>query len=297
MNEIVIIKEEDIRDKIYTIRGLKVMIDSDLAKIYGYTTKSFNRQIKNNIDRFDEEFRFQLSREEYYRILRSKSLTLGLEQGKYSKYMPYAFTEEGIYMLMTVLKGEKAIKQSKALIKIFKSMKDFIIDNNLVDQRFINDLVLKQESVLLKHDIRLSKVETDLKDIKKIHRVFLEGDVYDAYSFILDIFNNSDSELVIIDNYVNKEILDIVSKLNISVKIVSKNMDEELFKKYTKQYDNVTFVRNDSFHDRFIVVDNKIVFNIGSSIKDLGKKICCVNKITDDKEINKIVNEINKKDD
>ena len=103
------INEEYIKDKIYYIRGKKIMIDSDLARIYGYTTKDFNRQVKNNIERFDEDFRFELTKEEYYQILRCKNSTLELKQGQYSKYLPYVFTEEGIYMLMTVLKGEKAV--------------------------------------------------------------------------------------------------------------------------------------------------------------------------------------------
>ena len=127
MQEIAIIKEEDIKDKIYVIRGLKVMIDSDLAEIYGYTTKAFNQQIRNNADRFDEDFMFQLSEDEYSN-LRSKFLTSSLEDNYGGRrYLPYVFTEQGIYMLMTVLKGEKAVEQSKALIRIFKNMKDYFL--------------------------------------------------------------------------------------------------------------------------------------------------------------------------
>ena len=118
--DLLLIDEKTIRDKMYYIRGKYVMIDSDLAEIYGYTTKAFNQQVKNNIEKFDDDFMFQLSKDEYHLILRSKILTLELEQGKYSKYLPYVFTEQGIYMVMTVLKGELAIKQSKALIRIFK---------------------------------------------------------------------------------------------------------------------------------------------------------------------------------
>lgn len=115
-NEIAIISEEEIKNKIYVIRGKEVMLDSDLAKIYGYSTKDFNRQVKNNIERFDDDFRFQLTRDEYLKILRCKNCTLELEQGKYSKYLPYVFTEQGIYMPMTVLKGEKTIEQSKTFL-------------------------------------------------------------------------------------------------------------------------------------------------------------------------------------
>ena len=293
MYSIAIIKEKDIKDKIYTIRGLKVMLDSDLAEIYGYTTKAFNQQVKNNIDRFDEDFMFQLSEDEYNN-LRSKILTSSSEYNHGGRrYLPYVFTEQGIYMLMAVLKGEKAVEQSKALIRIFKGMKDYLINNNLFNQNYINNLVMKQENLLLDYDFRLSKLENKVNELRKIDRIFLRGDIYDAYSFILDIFNSTSKELIIIDNYASKEILDIISKLSINVKIISKNLDKNLINKYSKQYSNITFIQNDSFHDRFIIVDNNMIFNIGASIKDLGKKICFVSKIDNEEIKMKILNEIN----
>ena len=293
MYSIAIIKEKDIKDKIYTIRGLKVMLDSDLAEIYGYTTKAFNQQVKNNIDRFDEDFMLQLSEDEYNN-LRSKILTSSSEYNHGGRrYLPYVFTEQGIYMLMTVLKGEKAVEQSKALIRIFKGMKDYLINNNLINQKYINNLVMKQENLLLDYDFRLSKLENKVNELRKIDRIFLRGDIYDAYSFILDIFNSTSKKLIIIDNYASKEILDIISKLSINVKIISKNLDKDLINKYSKQYSNITFIQNDSFHDRFIIVDNNMIFNIGASIKDLGKKICFVSKIDNEEIKMKILNEIN----
>ena len=129
--EFSLIDEDLLKSRIYTIRGLKVMLDADLAEIYGYSTKAFNQQVKNNIEKFDDDFRFQLTRTEYREILGSKFLTL--EQGKYSKTSTYAFTEQGIYMLMTVLKGEQATAQSKALIRLFKQMKDYIAAENTPD--------------------------------------------------------------------------------------------------------------------------------------------------------------------
>ena len=127
-SEMSLIDENLLKSRIYTIRGVKVILDADLAEIYGYTTKAFNQQVKNNIEKFDDDFRFQLTRTEYREILGSKFLTL--EQGKYSKTSPYVFTEQGIYMLMTVLKGERATAQSKALIRLFKQMKEYIISEN-----------------------------------------------------------------------------------------------------------------------------------------------------------------------
>ena len=134
--EIIIVDENSIKDKIYTIRGQRVMLDSDLARIYGYTTKAFNQQVKNNINKFDSDFMFRLSVEEVEDYSRSKKLTLKNGSGHNIKYNPYVFTEQGIYMLMTVLKGELAVKQSKALIRLFKGMKDYIVEsNNFIDIR------------------------------------------------------------------------------------------------------------------------------------------------------------------
>ena len=139
-NNLILIDEKAIKDKIYFIRGKMVMIDYDLAEIYGYSTKNFNRQVKNNIERFDEDFRFQLNEIEIEYLSRCKNFTTmqtkGIKGGRV--YNPYAFTEEGIYMLMTVLKGEKAINQSKALIRIFKSMKDYLVNNKILEQDYIN---------------------------------------------------------------------------------------------------------------------------------------------------------------
>ena len=145
MDEIINTNEEKIKEKIYIIRNSKVMLDIDLAKIYGYTTKAFNQQVQRNIERFDEDFMFQLTDDEVIYISRSQFVTSmqtkGIKGGRV--YNPYAFTEQGIYMLMTVLKGELAINQSKSLIRIFKKMKDIVLSNNLIEQKYINELVLK----------------------------------------------------------------------------------------------------------------------------------------------------------
>ncbi len=179
-NEIVIHNENDLRSRIYTIRGMRVMLDFDLAEIYGYTTKRFNEQVKNNIEKFDNDFRFQLTKEEYYEILRSKistlefseaiedsGSTLTLEQGKYSKYLPYAFTEQGIYMLMTVLRGDLAVKQSKILIRLFKTMKDFIIEReNLIGSDEVARLAIQTSQ----NTKDIARIDQKLSDIsRKIH--------------------------------------------------------------------------------------------------------------------------------
>ena len=257
-NEIAII-EGNIEDKIYIIRGIQVLLDSDLAKYYGYTTKAFNQQVQRNIDKFDEEFMFKLTESEMNNILRSQNVTSSLNNYGGRRYLPYVFTEQGVYMVMTILKGKKAIEQSKNLIRAFKKMKDYLVNNNIIDQKYINNLVLKQQDILIDHDNRISKIENVNRN-----KIFFEGEIYDAYSMLLNIFGRISEELIIIDNYANKELLDIVSKYCNRVIIISKNLDESLIKKYNSQYSNVTFINNDSFHDRFLIIDRKDVYNIGS---------------------------------
>ena len=236
--ELIIVGEELIKDKLYFIRGKQVMIDKDLAEIYWYTTKAFNQQVQRNIERFDEDFRFQLSDKEVKTLSRSQIVTMNNQlRGHNIKYNPYAFTEEGIYMLMTVLKGNLAIKQSKSLIRIFKSMKDYIVSNNLLKQEYINNMVLV-------HDNKINELYLKLEP-KISNKIFFSGQVYDAYSLLIDIFNSSKEEIIIIDNYADKKILDLVSNINTKVIVVSKNMNQELIDKYQKQYNNLTVIRND----------------------------------------------------
>ena len=293
-NEIVIIPEEEIKSKIYIIRGKEVMLDSDLAKIYGYTTKDFNRQVKNNIERFDADFRFQLSDSEYNYLLRCKNFTSNIDNHGGRRYLPYVFTEDGIYMLMTVLKGEKAILQSKTLIRIFRRLKDYVIDNNLIEQRYINSLVLRHDNKLIEHDSMFEKIfsEYSTKEYLKSKLIF-ENQIYDSYSFLLDILNKAKEEIIIIDNYCDKKVLDLISKIGVNVIVISKNINIELIDKYQKQYNNLTIKNNDSIHDRFIIMDKKIGYHLGSSIKDIGKK-CSYIDIIEDEELKLLIEYIKK---
>lgn len=165
--EVTLIDERTIRDKIYEVRGVKVMLDFELAEIYGYTTKAFNQQVKNNIEKFDDDFRFQLTWDELNSLSRSKKLTLNKNTGGSNvKYLPYAFTESGIYMLMTVLKGDLAVKQSKALIRTFRAMKDYIIENQ--------DLVGRHEFTQLQLVVSKNK-DVELRSRKKLNEIDEQG--------------------------------------------------------------------------------------------------------------------------
>lgn len=196
-NSLSVYDEDGLRSKIHTIRGIQVMLDFDLAKIYGYETKNFNRQVKNNIERFDEDFRFQLTNDEVAELSRCKNFTLNTGRGSNIKYNPYAFTEQGIYMLMTVLKGDLAIQQSKKLIRLFKQMKDYIIQNhNILGYNEI--LRLAQQTEKNSNDIEELKNKMLTKDnIDEIIRdfsepilkdyIFYNGQQFDAYTFISDL--------------------------------------------------------------------------------------------------------------
>ena len=310
---------EHIKNMIHTIRGVKVMLDSDLAQLYGYTTKAFNQQVKNNIEKFDSDFRFQLTRDEYHEILRSKNLTLELENdflrsifltskdkrgGR--QYLPFVFTEQGIYMLMTVLKGELATKQSKALIRTFKEMKDFILTNNIIKSKEIlqislqttqntNDIAKIKSEMFTKSDF--AKFIDNFTENKTNEILILNGEYFNAdiaYNNIYDLANKS---IYIVDNYIGIKTLLLIKNIreNIKVCIFSDNINKGLhqfeYDDFKKQYPNIdiSFYRtNSAYHDRYIIIDydtpNENIFHCGASSKDAGNKITSITKIND-KEI------------
>lgn len=320
-NEIVIHNENDLRSKIYTIRGMRVMLDFDLAEIYGYTTKRFNEQVKNNIEKFDNDFRFQLTKEEYYEILRSKistlefseaieesGSTLTLEQGKYSKYLPYAFTEQGIYMLMTVLRGDLAIKQSKILIRLFKTMKDFIIEReNLIGSDEVAKLAIQTSQNtkdIARIDKKLSNVPTK-DDVVKIiedfsnHEIkkdflFLNGKSVEADLAYQQIYAEAKETIFVIDNYIGLKTLVLLKsvKKDVKITIFSDNVHHGLHKKelddFIKEYQHIVISfkkTNGIFHDRYIILDfgteNEKIYHCGASSKDAGNKVCSISTTAD----------------
>lgn len=287
MNELVVKENEKIENLIYEIRGKQVMLDSDLGKLYGCVNgaKTVNQAVKRNIDRFPEDFYFQLTKEEYYDILQLKNQKMELEHGKFVKYLPFAFTEQGVAMLASVLKTEMASKVSVNIMRAFVLMRRYI-STNLVEQKYINNQVLKNTE-----DIKILK-ETFDEFKPKINSIFYEGQIYDAYSLLMDILNKANNSIIIIDNYAGKELLDILKDINKPITIISKNINETIKNKYLKQYNNITFINNDTFHDRFIIIDNNILFTCGASFKDLGKKCFCLSRIEDKEILNSLLKKI-----
>ena len=282
MNNLIIKDNEKIESLIYEIRGKQVMLDSDLGRLYGCANgaKTINQAVKRNIDRFPEDFYFCLTDEEQ-NILRSQ---VGTANPK-SRTNYHGFTEQGVAMLASVLKTEMASKVSVNIMRAFVFMRRYI-STNLVEQKYINNQVLKNTE-----DIKILK-ETFDEFKPKINSLFYEGQIYDAYSLLLEILNKSKENIIIIDNYTGKELLDILKNINKNIIIVSKNIDEIIKNKYLKQYNNITFINNDSFHDRFIIIDKEILYTSGASFKDLGKKCFCISKIEDKEILNNILEKI-----
>ena len=286
MNELQVIDNIKIEDMIYEVRGKQVMLDSDLAKIYHCKngTKEINQAVKRNINRFPEEFCFQLSEDEYS-LLKSQFVTSKNKGRGGVRKLPYVFTEHGVIMLSSVIKSDVAAKTNVAIINAFVKMKKYV-SSNLLEQRFINNMVLEHDN-----DIRLLK-ESFSKFDGMSNEIFYEGQIYDAYSLLLDILNSSKESIIIIDNFANKKLFDILSKTNKKVTVYSKNIDDELINKYKKQYNNVTLIHNDSYHDRFIIIDNKTIYHCGSSFKDLGTKCFCISKIENQELIKDMLSSI-----
>ena len=194
MNEIIEKENINIEDMIYEIRGKQIMLDSDLAKLYDVETKYLNRQVKRNIDRFPEDFCFQLTKEEYHQVLRCQNVTLELKQGKYSKYLPYVFTETGVSMLASVLHSEVAVSVSIKICRAFIAMRKYI-SSNLIQQKYINNLVLEDHDKIKMLENSFQKFEKD----KEVNEIYFDGKIYDAHSKIIDIFSEAKNELIIGD--------------------------------------------------------------------------------------------------
>ena len=286
MNEI-IIKDKKIENMIFEVRGVQVMVSSDVATLYQIETKRLNQVIKRNIDRFPSTFCFQLTDEEIDRLsLRSQFATLNKSnnlRGQHYKYLPYVLTEQGIMMLSGLLKSDIAVKVNIQIIDAFVKMRRYFANN------------FNTNELLLNHENRTQLLENTLDSFKeqKIKKIFFEGQIYDAYSILVDILNKARTEIIIIDNYASKELLDILKDINLKIIIVSKNVDSVLKEKYTKQYKNVEFIDNNSFHDRFIILDRSKLYTCGASFKDLGKKCFAISEFNDINYLEQIINTLN----
>ena len=282
------LKEElNIENMIYEIRGKQVMLDSDLAKLYECKngTKDINKAVKRNIERFPQNFYFQITEEEMKKLWFQSGTA-----NKMIRSLPYVFTEQGIAMLSSVLHTQIAISQSIRIMDAFVKMRKYI-SANLIEQD-------NMKSMLIKHDNEIKLLQesfSKLEEKEKINHIFYEGQIYDAYSLLIDIFNKAKKEIIIIDNYADKSILDMIMNLNVKVIIVTRkfNLLKDIdIKKYNRQYHNLKVIYSDKFHDRFIILDKKVLYHSGASYKDLGNKCFAITKMEDKEYLKTIIKNI-----
>ena len=272
INDLVEKEDIEVENMIYEIRGKQVMIARDLAKLYHVETRVLIQKVKRNIERFPKDFCFQMTELEFEnwksQIVMSNSDKMGLRRA------PYVFTEQGVAMLSAIINTKVAINASIRIINAFVAMR-----------KYISSDLMEHSKMLISHENRLTLLENTFDNFKeRNNHIFFEGQIYDAYSLMLNIFDKSKESIIIIDNYIDKNILDILSKTNKQVTLITNKYNNKDYKKYKEQYSNVTLIINNSFHDRFIIIDKEILYHSGASFKDLGKKCFSITKI-DDKEI------------
>jgi hypothetical protein len=284
MNEIAEKDLINIENMIYEIDGKEVMLDTDLAKLYNVETKRINEAVKNNPEKFPDRYLFRITDKEYNSLKSKISTSKGGSRKGHT-----AFVEQGVYMLATILKSDVATEVSIRIMDTFVRMRHYIK---------YNDQLLPHKYLLLEE-----KVDNNTKRIDELfdkfnpkvitkNSIFFHNDIYDAYSVLLEIFDIAKEEIIIIDNYMGKVLLDELRNINKKIIIISSNINYTLKKKYLKQYNNIKFINNESYHDRFIIIDRKRVFHCGASFKDLGKKCFAINEIENKIENDKLINNV-----
>lgn len=300
MNEL-IIDNQTIQNKIYTIRGVQVMVDSDLAELYGVETKQLNKAVNRNIARFPEKFRFQLTGEEYDNLrfqngtsslddsLRSKFVTLSSDkQHGGRRYLPYVFTEQGVSMLSAVIRSPTAIEVSIKIIDTFVTMRKFLSQNASLFTK-IESIEKRQISYEIKNNTKVNAILNAIeeKGTPQKQHIFYDGQIFDAYLFVNDIIKTAKSSIKLIDNYVDESTLVLFTKRDagVSMKIYTKDISRKLqldLQKHNAQYQKIEIEKFELSHDRFLIIDETEVYHFGASLKDLGNKWFAVSKLSID---------------
>lgn len=269
-----------VENKILTIRNLQVMLDRDLAELYGVETKVLNQAVKRNFERFPENFMFQLTEDEA-NSSRSQIVTLnksGNLRGSNVKYLPFAFTEQGVAMLSAVLKSETAVKVSIKIMEAFIAMRRFLQNNAQIFSEI--DQIKRHQ---IESDKRIEELfeKMDKYGVEEKQGIFFQGQIYDAYSFFQKIIQKAQKEIILIDGYVDITVLDGLSKKNSNVKVTIYTLQNPKMKnpisqmdiqKFNVQYPALTVNYTTKMHDRFLIIDNLLLYHVGASLKDLGKK-------------------------
>ncbi len=276
MKKLVVQTVEYLKTRIHTFRDVQVMLDNDLAQVYKVNVKVFNQAVKRNENRFPPEFRFQLTEEEFSN-LRSQIVTSSSSHGG-RRYLPYAFTEQGVAMLSAVLRSETAVKVSIQIMQAFVEMRRFIQNNAQVFQR-LDSVERRQIAIETNTEEKFEKVFNALEqtDVPPKQGIFYNGQVYDAHSFTSKLIRSAKKSLVLIDNYIDDSVLTLFIKRSkgvlatIYTRKISKTLALDL-KKHNEQYPSITLLEFKNAHDRFLIIDDTAIYHIGASMKDLGKK-------------------------
>ena len=316
---------QTIENRIYTIRDVQVMLDKDLAELYGVETKRINEQVKRNIERFPKEFCFQLTKDESdflrsqiatsktentspkLQIVtstftndssRSQIATLNTGRGSNIKYLPYAFTEQGVAMLASILKSETAVKVSIQIMNAFVQMRHFISANGSLFARLdsVEKRQIETEEKLNRNLLRIDeKLDINEKNFEKVfdaleaadlpkQGVFCDGQIFDSYKFVSDLIRKAKTSIVLVDNYVDDTVLSMLDKRKsgVSATIYTQSISKQLtldLQKHNAQYAPIDVRLIKNFHDRFLFLDEKTIYHIGASVKDLGKKVFGFSKL------------------
>ena len=293
MNNTIVKDEVNIENLIYEVRGKQVMLDSDLARLYGCVngTKTINQAVKRNVDKFPDDFYFQLTKNEFFNLKSQVGTSSWNDYGGIRK-LPYVFTEQGVAMLATIIKTKVATEMSITIMRAFVAMRKYI-SSNLLEQKYINNMVIEHDSQIK----LLQNTFNKLEEKRKVNEIYFNGQIYDAYSKIQDIFKEAKKELIIIDGYADNTILDIIKRLKINVIIVTKPnnlLTKQDVLKYNKQYNNLKAIYNNTFHDRYFILDGKIVYHCGASINRIGYKTFSITLIGDSEVCMSLLNKVNK---
>ncbi len=299
--EVLVVDTKTVQNLVYTIRGQQVMLDSDLAELYGYEVKRLNEQVRRNIKRFPEDFMFQLTMEEMdfvkSQFATSRNSTLFEGQSGGRRKLPYAFTEQGIYMLATVLRGELAEKQSIYIMRAFREMRHFIANNASLFER-IKTVELEQLEYQKQSDKKFDQIFRYIADHEEsLQKIFFSGQIFDAFNLLTNIIHQAEKEIILIDGYVDVDTLNIMAKKKAGVKVTiytfpSAKITKKDIETFNAKYPELLVEHTTEFHDRFLILDRTIGYHIGASIKDAGKKCFGISKIEDEKVLSELIKRI-----
>lgn len=279
----IIVPDKTIQKLIFVVREQQVMMDSDLAALYQVETKVFNQAVKRNIARFPNAFRFQLTNEEY-ECLRSQIVTSNGRGGR--RYLPYAFTEQGIAMLSAVLNSDIAIQVSIQIMTAFVEMRRFLVNNTVLFEK-ISEVNWRQQEYEKKTDERFEKVfDYIAKNNEVKQKIFFDGQIYDAFSLLVELVGKAEKSIILIDNYVDVDTLNILAKKKRNVNaciytIKQTKLTAADVRNFNRQYPKLEVKYTGAFHDRFLIIDDNSAYHIGASFKDAGRKCFAINRMND----------------